>query len=74
MVYVLSIEKEVFQGNKTVKFYVGNYKVTTRDIMTVSYKGTGEEEDGWMNDAIISVYMECLANKSVCDMINIFEG
>ena len=53
MVFVLSMQIEVFQGNKTVEFYVGNYKVTTGDIMTVSYKGTGEGEGGWMNDAII---------------------
>ena len=44
MVYVFSMQNEVFQGNKNVKFYVGNYQVTTIDTMTVSYKGTGEGE------------------------------
>ena len=70
MVYVFSMQNEVFQGNKNVKFYVGNCKVTTRDTMTVSYKETCEGEDGWMKDTVISVYMVCLANKSVSDIVN----
>ena len=59
------MQTEIFEGRKSVNFHVGRYKVTTGDMRTLCYKGTDEEHDGWLNDAIVCAFMQYIIKQSV---------
>ena len=61
------MQTEIFEGRKGVNFHVGRYKVTTGDMRTLCYKGTDEEHDGWLNDAIVCAFMQYIIKQSVCN-------
>ena len=60
--YFLHVKLFRLEGRKGV-----NYCVTTGDMRTLSYKGTDEEHDGWLNDAIVCAFMQYIIKQSVCN-------
>ena len=64
------IQRQIFHGMKEVKCKIVWYEVNSEDILMIRFC-YGEAKSGWLNDIVVTAYMEYITKQSKDHVLHI---